>query len=894
MVEHRPDPEALLAALQKQEAASSHGRLKIFFGMCPGVGKTFAMLEAARQRLTDGVDVVVGYVETHGRADTEALLSALPVISRQKVEYRGIRLEEMDLDAVLARSPGLALVDELAHTNAPGSRHPKRYQDVLELLDAGIDVYTTVNVQHLESRADAVKEITGIQVRETIPDSVFETADEVELIDLAPEELLKRLAEGKVYLGDQVAQATDNFFRKGNLTALREMSLRLTAERVDHQLSDYMAIKCIPGPWKSRERLMVAVNASALSERLVRWTRRMAYNLDAPWVAVQVETSHQLSAEQQQSLTRTFALARELGAEVITTSDEDIVRGLVRVARERNVTQIVVGKPQGNAFHQIVGRSLVSRLVRESGDIDVYVVTGDQAGREAGEKARVVDARPDVRRYLLSLGIIVAVTAINLLILPVVGYRAVAIVYLLVVSVLGTFLGMGPVLLAAASSAFIWDFVFIPPQMTLDVSDVGDALMLGMYFVVALVTGTLTARLRAQEIAGVRGERRATALYTLARELAAARTLDDVVKTVVEQLGRALDADVVVLLPDGSRRLFPKPYPAGSQQPLSDKEAAVADWAFQKGKMAGRFTDTLPSAEALYVPLRAPSATMGVLRVGVHVKTPPSVDQQNLLATFASQAALAIERMALDEKARQTSILAESERLYKTLLNSVSHELRTPLATITGAASSLVDPNVRGDPEATAALSQEIQEAAGRLNRVLENLLDMTRLESGQLQLRLEWCDMNDLITGALNRASADLAGHEVIRDVAANLPLVRMDLPLMEQALYNLLHNAAVHTPAGTRVRVTAKVEGSQLLIAVADRGPGLPPADLKRVFEKFYRAPGAPVGGVGLGLSVTKGLVEAHGGDIAAENRANGGVRFTIRLPLAEPPNMPKGDMP
>ena len=893
MVEHRPDPAALLAAVQKQEAATRHGRLKIFFGMCAGVGKTFAMLEAARQRLTDGLDVVVGYVETHGRPETDALLGALPVVPRQKVEYRGILLEEMDLDAILTRAPGLILVDELAHTNAPGSRHPKRYQDVLELLDAGMDVYTTVNVQHLESRADAVKEITGIQVRETIPDSVFEAADDVELIDLAPEELLKRLAEGKVYLGEQVAKATDNFFRKGNLTALREMSLRLTAERVDHQLSDYMAIKCIPGPWKSRERLMVAVSASPFSDRLVRWTRRMAYNLDAPWVAVQVETSHQPDAGQQDRLSRTLSLARELGAEVITTSDEDIVRGLVRVARERNVTQIVVGKPQGNAFHQIVGRSLVSSLVRESGDIDVYVVTGDEPAGGGREKAAVTDARPDLRRYLLSVGTIAAVTAVNWLLLPLLGYRAVAIVYLLVVSILGTFLGMGPVLLAAASSALIWDFFFIPPQLTLDVGDVGDALMLGMYFVVALVTGTLTARLRAQETAGVRGERRATALYTLARELAAARTLDAVLKTVVEQMSRALDADVAVLLPDSSRRISPQPYP-GDQQALSDKEAAVADWAFQKGKMAGRFTDTLPSAEALYVPLRAPSATMGVLRVGVHVNAPPAVDQQNLLATFASQAALALERMALDEKARQTSILAESERLYKTLLNSVSHELRTPLATITGAASSLVDPNVSCDPGATAALSQEIQEAAGRLNRVLENLLDMTRLESGQLRLALEWCDVNDLVTGALNRASADLSHHEVIRDVAAHLPLVRMDLPLMEQALYNLLHNAAVHTPVGTRVRVTARMEGGQLLVAVADRGPGLPPADLQRVFEKFYRAPGAPVGGVGLGLSVTKGLVEAHGGDITAENRANGGVRFTIRLPVAEPPSMPEGDTP
>lgn len=890
--DHRPDPDALLAALQRQEAAVQRGKLKIFFGMSAGVGKTYKMLEAAQQRRADGVDVAVGYVETHDRPETEALLEGLPVIPRRKVEYRGIVLEEMDVDAILTRRPQLALVDELAHTNAPGSRHLKRYQDVLELLDAGIDVYTTVNVQHLESRADTARQITGVTVRETVPDSVFEIASDVELVDLAPEALLERLAEGKVYTGGERAElAARNFFRLGNLTALREMALRLTAERVDHQLQDYMTLKRITGPWKSGERLMVAVGPNPLSERLVRWTRRMSYNLEASWIAVHVETPRSLTPQQQEQLGHVLALADELGAEVITTWEGDVVHGLLRVARERNVTQIVIGKPPRSRFRDWLSGALVDRLLRESGDIDVYVVTGDKSGRSRPPGFQL-ELLSGARQYLLAALVVGLAAALNLLVLPLVGYRVVAISLLLVVSILAMVVGRGPILLAAALSALLWDILFIPPRLSLTISELEDALMLVAYFIVALVTGSLTSRLRAQEQAVRRRERRNVALYAFARDIASARTLDAMLQATVQQIGQAFDAEVAVLLLQPSGQLGP-PHPA-STLTLNEKELSVASWAFVNRKQTGRFTDTLPSAAARYLPLHVPGGVVGVLGICQHSSERLSPDQETLLETFVSQSALAIERMLLDATAGQARILAESERLYKTLLNSVSHELRTPLTAITGAATSLLDSHIGGDQEAREALSREINEAATRLNRIVDNLLSMTRLESGRLRLSLEWCDVNDLVGAALGHVRNDLVGHTVIVDVAPDLPLVRIDFGLMEQALYNLLHNVAVHTPPGTRVRISARAEGQDLILAVADRGPGLPPEDLERVFDKFYRVPGTQTGGTGLGLSITRGLVEAHGGRITAENRANGGVRFTIRLPSGGVPNLPQKEGP
>lgn len=884
----RPDSDGLLAATQKAEARLPRGKLKIFLGMVAGVGKTYAMLEAAVQRKSEGVDVVVGYVETHGRPETEALLAGLPLIPRRQIEYPGGLREELDLDTILARKPELVLVDELAHTNIAGTRHEARYQDILELLSAGINVYTTVNVQHFLSRADAVQRITGVVVRETVPDSLLDVADDIELIDLAPHELLKRLAEGKVYTADRAELATGNFFRQGNLTALREMALRLTAERVDHQLQDYMTIKQIPGPWKSGDRLMVAVSPSPLSQRLVRWTRRMAYSLEAPWIAVYVEVSRPLTANERIQLSRNLDLVRELGGEAIVTTAEDVTTALLRIAHQRNVTQIVIGKPPHRALQDFFsGGSLVNRMVRDSGEIDVFVVTGDES--EATERPRMLPPQLHSRlnQYLLMLLVVGVTVGINGLLRPFISYQAVGLILLFMVLILSLAAGRGPVLVAAALSAILWNFVFIPPVYAFTIHKIEDVVMVGLYFVIAIVTGNLTTRLRNQERSIRQREERTQAVYALAREVASDVTIDDVLQTAVNQIKQLFRAEVAVFLTDSTGHLSAHVHPT-STFVVDAKERIVAVWSFENRKKAGLFTNTLSMAAAQYLPLLTQSGVFGVVGIQPEPTERLALDQEVLLDTFMSQIALAVERTVLDKAAQHAAVLQESERLYDTLLNSISHELRTPLATISGATSGLLNEQISSNPEARLALGQDLQEATERLNRLVDNLLNMTRLESGHLKLNLEWCDVADLINVSRNRVEKQLKNHQLITDVAPHLPLIRIDFVLMEQAIVNLLHNAALYTPPGTRIRLLVQRDGNALVISVADRGPGLP--NTVQPFEKFYRAPGTGAGGTGLGLSISRGLVEAHGGTLTAENRLNGGARFMIRLPITPMPELPE----
>ncbi len=887
--DQRPDPDALLAAVQTEEAQQQHGKLKIFLGMSAGVGKTYAMLESAHQRLAEGIDVVIGYIETHKRADTDALVAGLPLIARQKIDYKESTLEEMDVDAILRRRPRLVLVDELAHTNAPGSRHPKRYQDVLELLASGIDVYTTVNVQHFESRSDTVEKITGITIHEKVPDSILDIASDIELIDLPPEELLQRLAEGKVYAPDRAELAAKNFFRTGNLTALREMALRLAAERVDQQMQDYMQVQHIQGPWRSTERLMVAVSPSPLSERLIRWTRRTAYNLKAPWMAVYIEPTIPLSQTAHAQLARNLSLVHKLGGEVVSTAANDVVTALIRVAKQHNITQIVVGKPSRTFVEELrAGGSLVNRLIRQSDDIDIYVVRGDVS--EGGERPLVV--RPALHsgrnQYLLALFVVAAAVAFCLAILPFIDHQLVALLLLFVVVVLANFVGRGPILVAAAASALLWDFLFIPPRLTFFISTLQDALTFFLYFIVALITGNLTARLRSQEKLTRGREERTAALYTMAHKIGESTTLDEVLETAVKQLGQVFAAPIAILLKDADGDLPPAPH-ALSTFAMNDREMGAARWSFNNSQPAGHFTETLPTADAQYWPMTTPGGVAGVIGLELHEQL--SFEQEGLLQTFTNHIALAVEREQLDESAQQAAIVAESERLYATLLDSISHELRTPLAVISGATGILFDPVTKPSPAAQQELGENIQEATKRLTRLVNNLLDMTRLQSGRFKPHVEWCDVTDLIDVSVKQVEKDLAAHDLVIDIAPQLPLVRMDFVLMEQVLVNLLDNAAVHTPPGVRVRVTAALEHDELMLSVADRGPGLPPGDLQRVFEKFYRAPGTASGGTGLGLSICKGLVEAQGGTITAENRlTRGGARLVIRLPITPAPTIPK----
>ena len=886
MNETRPNPDVLLAAITKEEQRRQRGRLKVFLGMCAGVGKTYAMLQAAAERKAEGVDVVIGYVETHKRPETDALLAGLEIVPRLAMTYRETILEEMDTDAILRRKPKLVLVDELAHTNAPGVRHLKRYQDVADLLAAGIDVYTTINVQHFESRADVVRQITGITVHETVPDSVLDTADEVELIDLSPDDLRKRLFDGKVYTAERIDTAAGNFFRVGNLTALREMALRLTAERVDHELQDYMQLKRIAGPWKSRERLMVAVGAGAGSASLVRWARRLAYNLEAPWLAVHVETSASLQAEDRERLARTLALARRMGAEVITIASDNVVDALLGLARQRNVTQLLIGKSPGASWWRLLsGGTLVDQLLRHGGDIDIYVLGGEAAQRLRRRRLLGLDdlkITSNWRDYLLALGLVAAITVANLTVLPLFGYSVVGLTELLGVLLIAFFFGRGPALVAAATSALLWNYLFIPPRFTFAIREVQDIFMVILYFAIALFAGTLTARLRSQEKLARANAERMTALFTLAHDVATAGNLDDVLKSGVHQIGRLFDGEVAILLPEGGH-LARTPHPAGAQA-VDDKDFGVATWVYDNGKAAGRHTETLPLASAQYHPLLTPTRTVGVIGINLRGRRRLTFDQAQLLETVVSQIALGVERELLDEAATQSAMLRESERLYTTLLNSISHELRTPIAGVAGAADSLLDPAVAADEATRRVLVMNIQEGADRLNRLVENLLDMSRLDSGRLQLRREWCDPGDLIATAVRRCAGGLAGHPLTVAIAPELPLVEVDFALIEQLLVNLIDNAGKYTPAATPIHLSAQVEGKQLVIRVTDAGPGIPVAEQERIFDKFYRLPGSASGGTGLGLSVCRGLAQAHGGTLVAHNVSTGGAQFVLRLPLGD----------
>jgi two-component system sensor histidine kinase KdpD len=883
----RPNPDALLASIQRTEAKARRGRLKVFFGMAPGVGKTYAMLEAAHKTLAAGVDLVVALVETHGRAETEALLQGLPALPRQTVEYRGTQLGELDLEALLARRPRLALVDELAHTNAPGRRHAKRWQDVEELLAAGIDVFTTLNVQHLESRADTVRQITGVVVRETVPDSFIEAADDIQLVDLTPGQLRERLAEGRVYLGDRAAVAADNFFKESNLTALRELALRLTAERVDKQLRTLREDRNISAIWRSGERLLVAVSPSPFSTRLIRWTRRMAYALDAPWIAVNIESNRPLGPAAKALLDDNLALARALNAEVIVVPGEDVAASLVRVAQLHNVSQIVVGKSRGHPVLELLrGGSLVDRLLRRSGQIDLYVVPAEpRTGRNRWRDWRLsVTSAP--AEYATAFGTVAVITVLGLATKGWTGYWSVSLFYLSAVVILGLFVGQGPILLAAGLSALTWNYLFIPPIYTFRIDKLEDGLMFVFFFVMALVTGRLTGRLRAQAGTERSREQRATALYQLTRAIASARSTDEVIRDAGAQIQELFGAKVAILTPAAGGRLSLHPT---ATYVANEKEQGVAEWVFRNRRVAGRFTDTLPSSEGFYVPLVAGEQALGVMGLKAPAEETLSVSQRDLLDTFSTQIALALDRERLRATEEAGRLSQESDKLHRTLLDSVSHELKTPLAVIAAAAEQL-----EGPAPASAdrpSLLRELRTAVRRLQRLVNNLLDMTRLEAGALQLRLDWTDLHDLVNAALETTREAAAGRRIVVQVPEELPLVRLDFALIEQAVVNLIHNACVHTPPEATIAISAGVDegAAEVWLAVADTGPGLAVEPAGRIFDKFVRGRPDQAGGLGLGLSIVRGFVEAHAGRVEAGNQPGGGARFTIYLPFVRPGSVP-----
>lgn len=886
----RPSPDALLAEAQKE----SRGHLKIFLGAAPGVGKTYAMLETAHERRREGIDVVAGIIETHGRRETEALLADLDILPPRLAEYRGRSFREMDLDELLRRRPRIALVDELAHSNIPGSRHLKRWQDVEELLAAGIDVYSTLNIQHLESINDIVEQISGVKVRETLPDSVLATADEIELIDLPPQDLIKRLEEGKVYVPEQARRAVHSFFSPGNLTALRELALRHAAERVDRQMVDYMRAHAIPGPWPARERILVCIDERVDAERLVRTAKRSAERRGAAWVAVTVETpaAHGLPEAAKDRIDAALRLAAQMGGDTVTLHGDDVGECVLSYAREHNCTQIVVGRARKAGWLRRWSRSVTDDLISRAGDFTVVLVGGEDETRP--KPARPAANKTDDTWLHLGLGYAVALlataaaTGLGFVIHPWLPIANISVGYLLAVMIVAMKSGLRAGILASAASFLAFNFFFTEPRFTFAITDTQNIVTVVFFLIAAFIISNMAARLRDQIRATRESARRTGNLYDFGRKISAAATQDDVLWAVVHHVSATIHGKSLVLLPGEAGLSIAAGYPPEDQ--IDDKSAGAADWAWSHGKIAGRGSATLPAAQWLFLPLKTGRGPVGVLGVQMTEDADlPSPGQMRLLETLADQAAVAIERTTMVADIETARVATERERLRAALLSSLSHDLRTPLVSIMGAASSLIAYDDKLDAEGRRDLAQTIQDEAERLNRFVQNLLDMTRLGSGALKPRVDWVDLRDVVTAAVKRTERLARRHAIKVDIAPDTPLLCLDAVLMEQVIFNLLDNACKYAPPGSPVKVWAKRTADHIAIEVADQGPGIPPEDREKVFDMFYRVRAADTqeAGTGLGLAICRGIVEAHGGTIKAEPGLHGaGTCIIIHLP--PPPDL------
>jgi two-component system sensor histidine kinase KdpD len=886
----RPSPESLLAYAQAEERKKARGKLRIFLGAAPGVGKTYSMLEAAQIRLAEGLDVVAGVVETHGRQETEALLHNLEVVPRRRLEYKGITLEEFDLDGALARHPALILVDELAHTNAPGCRHAKRWLDIKELLDRGIDVYSTMNIQHLESLNDVIAQITGVVMRETVPDAVLEEADSLVLVDLPPDDLLKRLQEGKVYLPQQAEWATQNFFQMGNLIALRELALRITADRVNAEVLVFRQGQAVQTTWPTAERLLVCVGPSPFSPKLIRATKRMAAGLRAEWFAVYVETPKmvRLPEAERHRVVQNLRLAEQLGAETVTLRGRNIAEEIVGFARQRNITKLVVGKPLRPRWKDILFGSPVDELVRLSGEIDVHVITGEPgepkekgpAALPAAAPARSV-SWPD---YEMGFLYFLLANGLAFVMYPYFDLSNLIMVYLVGVMLTAMKSGRGPAILISFLSVLAFDFLFVPPRFTFAVADVQYFVTFAVMFLVALVISHLTALIRQQAEAARLQERQTAAMHTLSRQLASTRGFDHILQVAVQHISKILECQVLALLPDkkgvvhvavGDQTIFTKDI---------RKELSVAQWTYNAGQMAGWGTQTLPTTDILYVPLQAADAPLGVLALRPRdPKRLLSPEEVRLVESLAKQVALALEVERLQQTALDAQVTVETERLRSSLLGSVTHDFQTPLAAIMGSASSLLNLPGQVDEKLTREMLTNIYDEAERLSRLVNNFLDIARLESGSLKLHRELQPLEEVVGAALNRLEKKLAHRPLEVSLPSDLPMVPLDAALAEHLFINLLENALKYTPPGSPLAIAAVARDREMEVEMADRGPGFPPEDLDQIFAMFYRGnkdPGQQ--GYGLGLSICRAIVEAHGGRIWAENRTDGGAAIRFTLPL------------
>ncbi|MFH1080733.1 MAG: sensor histidine kinase KdpD [Pseudomonadota bacterium] len=893
----RPDPDELLGKAISEEKRQRHGKLKIFFGAAPGVGKTYAMLGAAQKRREEGVDVVIGVVETHGRKETETLLHGLEILPRRIQPHRGREILEFDIDAALARSPALIVVDELAHANAPESRHKKRWQDVRELLSAGISVYTTVNVQHLESLNDIVRQITGVIVRETFPDSFLERADEIELIDLPPADLLQRLKEGKVYIPEQAEKAMENFFRKGNLLALRELALRRTAEQVEEQMESYRRDAGVRRIWPAAERILVCIGPNPRSIRLIRAARRMAAGLRAEWIAVHVEAPSRIKPSQEdlRLLAEHMRLAESLGAQTATLTGHKTSEEILNYARERNISKIIVGKPTHPRWKDKFLGSPLDEIIRGSGDIEVYVITGDAAEAPVKPGARVHPPKIKPKEWYWSLGTVALCTMLGRIMSAYFDRTDIAMIYLLGIVITSARTGRWPAFAATLLSVAAFDFFFVPPFFTFAVNDTRFVVTFGVMFVVAYVTTRLTQQIRDQAEASRKRERSTAALYALSRKLAQERKKDRIFDVATQHISEVFQSRIVILVVDEKGDLAASETRVGAFA-VDRKEKSVARWAFDNRHPAGLGTDTLPGAKALYLPMVASSGVVGIVGVlpedAMRIFDP---EERHFLESFVNQTAMAVERVMLAKEAHEERLKAEAQNVRNTFLSSVSHDLRSPLAVVAGAASTLLEKEASLDRSDRLELLHTIHEETDRLERIIRNVLNLTRLDSGTITVHKEWQPLEEIIGVVLNRFADRFRERSLVLKIPPDLPLIPFDTLLMEQVLSNLLENALRHTPPGTPVEITVTPQKSAVMIEIGDRGPGIPAHEEETVFKKFTRGTHTQMG-AGIGLAICRVIVEAHGGRIWVENRLGGGAVFKFVIPVeGTPPSMiPEKELP
>lgn len=872
--EERLNPDELLKAIQQDEKQLSLGKLKIFFGMSAGVGKTYAMLEEAHQRMSEGVNLIVGVVNTHGRQETEKVLEGLPLIPEKWIEYRGKAFKELDLDKILELKPQLVLIDELAHTNVPGSKHPKRWQDVVEILDAGIDVYTTLNVQHLESRKDIVESITGIKVQETVPDLILERATAIEIIDIPPFELLQRLKEGKVYLGDQSLVAAQNFFQEDRLTALRELALRFTAEKVDHDLHGILALG---KGWKTHEHLMVAISSAYSSLQLIRAARRLAFELDAPWTTVYVNTGTELNAEDQARLNRHLQLARDLGAEVITTNDLDIVNALQRIARQKNITRLVIGRPRQRPFFQrFFRKSMIERLEQENKQMDILILRQDKLVSIYKQVIPSFQFTSSAFSYAIVFGVGLVVTSLGYVLNPLIGYKAVGFIFLVAILILSLFVGQGPILIAAILSALSWDFLFIPPTFELMMKkDPNDAILVLVYFFAAIIVGVLNTRIREKDLFLHRREEKMENLYEVMREISKSSNFQYLKLNVVAKLKSLFAGDFDILIKGSDNQLVFESQKSNINQ---ETDRAAALWCFQKGKTAGWSTDTLPSAKAIYFPIKFAKAPLGVLVYSPQEQKPLSEDEIDFLNNVTEQLGLYLERYVFEERVLNLNYTMQVEKLHNAIFRSLSKGFYEPLDRISAISQRLMAIAKSNEEK---ALAHEMDQTGKYLKMIVDNILTISQLESGFVQFEKQKYSVKNLIEETVQGVKSIINSRSILLELPEQELFFDFDYQLMKAALSNLLINAMEYSPQDKPIRIRMEVGETEFKLSVIDEGFGISKEMIPYIFEKFYRQPETKTPGIGLGLTIVKDVVEIHKGRIEVQSIEGKGTEFSLILP-------------